>query len=653
MARTTVHGKLSRLRSAATSVCRPMGMKGHVARRVSWAAVACWLGIAMGPNATEAAMVVGSVFNPLEFTALDAGGGLNLTAGDSLTFNTNTLQITGTIGGAAVSYGVMAASSQGGGVQMAVFTFSSINIGAGAAMNVIGDRGLVVGSQSNFYLGSTIGGLAGQAGVVGSSSPSGGAGGVGAEGGVRGASYASNPPGVTGGDGGNAGMGVAYDGIGYGAGQKAGADQTGGGGGAYGGVGGKAPGSGGAGGVVYGDAALTELYGGSGGGGARHVSDAANAFGGGGGGGALELVAAGTMTINTTLSLTGGDGGGSNGQYVSGGGGGSGGGVILAANQLHFGTIAAVDASGGSGGEASQAARAGGGGGGGRIALYANSLTGTGSVASRMDLTGGAVFGSATAGAIGTLHQTTYGHAAFDSPYVRIDFNDMSAGNVNGQAGGMGFTGTWTTPVNPSQPSYHIAAVAGDLVAPASTNFKLTQSGTAQSLQGIGNDVSVDKTSRTLTTPLTDTVWFSFLMQPTEGGLGGIDLNSGRIIAVGSSFNTYLDGHDTSTGSVFTNYGTTYLVLGRLDIDAGTGGEDHLRLWVNPDVTLGPDGLVTPTHQDLATNWITTGSVDTLRIETYAGSAGGATPRIDLITLSSGPNAYFNVTGVPEPSAML
>jgi hypothetical protein len=92
-------------------------------------------------------------------------------------------------------------------------------------------------------------------------------------------------------------------------------------------------------------------------------------------------------------------------------------------------------------------------------------------------------------------------------------------------------------------------------------------------------------------------------------------------------------------------------VLGKLDIDAGAGNTDHLQLWVNPDVTLGPDGLGDPKHEVL-TNWISE-SVSTLSIETYSDPASSAQPRIDLVTLSNSPTAYLDVTGVPEPSALL
>ncbi|MDY0171053.1 MAG: PEP-CTERM sorting domain-containing protein [Thermoguttaceae bacterium] len=613
-------------------------------------------------------MVTGSVFNPIEFAALDAGGGLVLTAGDSLTFDTANLQLTGTIGGAPVSFSGVAAGSQGGGVELAVFTFSSVNIGAGAAVDVVGTRGLVLGSQSNFYLGSSISGLAGQVGLIGTGDNvgtvgPGGAGGPGAEGGVRGTSWASNPPGPTRGYGGNGGLSIdtnsdgvrdttdATPGVGYGGGGIAAITLTerAGGGGGYGGAGGNAPNTGGAGGGEYGDLPLTELYGGSGGGGSQRQTYYKLGHGGGGGGGALELAAAGTLTLDTTLSLTGGAGGGSTAGSMVAGGGGSGGGVILAANQVHLGPNGSIDVSGGAGGAGGDANRHGGGGGGGRVALYAGSLTGT-SPATAVSLSGGTVTGNATVGTAGTLHQTSYVHSTFVAPYVRVDFNDMSAGNIHGQAGGMGFSGTWSTA---TAPNMEIAVVPDDLVAPASTNFRLTQSGTPQTLQGIGNTTTVQHATRSLASPLTDTIWFSFLLEPTADGRGGINLNTGRIISVGSELRTYLGSSTTTKSNVFSSYGETYLVLGRLELDAGASAQDYLQLWVNPDVTLGPENLGTPTLEDLGTNWIGSGGITSFRIETYAGTAGNTTPRIDLITVSSSPTAYLDVTGVPEPSALL
>ena len=383
------------------------------------------------------AVTYNSVFDPTDFTALDSGTGLTMGAGDSITFNTDTLQITGTIGGSVVSFGNgVAASSSGGGVELSVFTFNSIDIGTGASVSVAGNRGLVLASQADFTLSASIAGLAGSSG---STNGVAGLGGSGAEGGVAQTSYASNPPGSTRGNGGNGAISVDFSGsgatagVGYGGGGVplgTGIEGTerGGGGGAYGGIGGDAPNNGGAGGVEYGDATLTELYGGSGGGGSQRQSMLDLTTGGGGGGGALELVASNRLIVGADLSLYGGNGGSGTNVSTTGGGGGSGGGVILAADWVTLNGV--VDVSGGDGGAVQQNSRTGGGGSGGRVAVYADALTaGSSDPLASVDLSGGAAFGDAMAGADGTYYHGLY---MFDAAtnLVAVEDAHVATGNL-------------------------------------------------------------------------------------------------------------------------------------------------------------------------------------------------------------------------------
>ncbi len=232
------------------------------------------------------------------------------------------------------------------------------------------------------------------------------------------------------------------------------------------------------------------------------------------------------------------------------------------------------------------------------------------------------------------------GTASASATLVSADFNDLAAGDVNGQAGGTGLAATWTAPVQ-------VDVIAGDLSAPSSTNFALTQSGTAQSLQGTG-DSSAGKASRNLTTALTDTVWFSFLLTPTTSGRGGIDLDGSRILAVGTQFRVFLNNVVHGTTSPFT-VGQTALVLGKVEIDADVSGNDWFTAWVNPDV----ENLGTATLTVTDKNWITDASIGQLGVETYQGDTTAASI-VDLITLSNGSNAYGDVTGViPEPASLV
>ena len=329
---------------------------------------------------------INSIFRPQQFASL---GTLNATGGTTINIDTDAL--TFDFGG--LSAGV-AATSQGGGVEMAVFTFDSIDIAAGVTINVTGNRGLVLASKGDFNFASTLS-LVGGNGATAALTPAGGIGGSGAEDGVPGGSFNSSPPDSTHGQGGQ-GSSLAHDlslGLGHGVGgglqmnAPAGAGGAGGGGG-YGGAGGMGSGylSHGDGGANYGNDLLSELYGGSGGAGGRFDSPNSARGGGGGGGGAVELIAAGTLTVSGTVDVSGGTGG--YGQNYLGGGGGSGGGIILAAPTLNV-SGASILAKGGNASSTSptQGGMAGGGG-GGRIALYANAINGL--PAATVDADGGA-----------------------------------------------------------------------------------------------------------------------------------------------------------------------------------------------------------------------------------------------------------------------
>jgi hypothetical protein len=201
--------------------------------------------------------------------------------------------------------------------------------------------------------------------------------------------------------------GYAHDDVSDGQGvDVGGGTHKGGGGGGYGGAGGDGSSSGGTvgGGGAWGDPdiATEETFPdefGSGGG------SAVVAYGGTGGG-AIKLVAAGTLTVEGTISANGGEGQSRDvSGDKSGGGGGAGGSIWLQCNRLAgSGTVTAY---GGDGGYGNDPARGiGGGGGGGRIAMYFRS-------GSTNDLTTISVAGGsrgyaldtiATDGALGTFY---------------------------------------------------------------------------------------------------------------------------------------------------------------------------------------------------------------------------------------------------------
>jgi hypothetical protein len=235
---------------------------------------------------------------------------------------------------------------------------------------------------------------------------------------------------------------------------------------------------------------------------------------------------------------------------------------------------------------------------------------------------------------------------------VQVTFNDLSAGSIAGQSvGGTGLAGSWDGGAN-------VMAIAGDLVAPASTNFALTQSGTAQSARGDIGSITNSIAGADIATPLTGTVWFSFLVNPVVGARGGLDINSAdnatsssgapmRIIAVENQLRLITSSTNDVAASV--TFGQTSLVLGRIDIAAGAAAET-LSVWVNPDVeNLDAADFVLNT-----VNFITT-DIFRLGVESYrsGGTVGGV---VDLITLSDRDSAYEDVTGfaavIPAPAAL-
>jgi hypothetical protein len=224
---------------------------------------------------------------------------------------------------------------------------------------------------------------------------------------------------------------------------------------------------------------------------------------------------------------------------------------------------------------------------------------------------------------------------------VFADFNDLSPGIHAAQAGGTGFD----TP--PWSGTGTIDVISGDLTAPASTNYSLTQSGNAHSI--FGDYKSARQNWRSLLTALTgDTVWFSFLVQnKADSSRGGISFNqsswrvgSPRVQTTGKTL--YIDGA-TGSGDVFTA-GETALVVGRITVD--DAGDDTFDVWVNPDVSGGEAGLGVVTGTRTGAFFDATG-ITKISTPSYA-SGGGAT--LDMICLSDGPNGFADVTGKQLPA---
>ncbi len=309
-----------------------------------------------------AASAAHSQLDPNAYPSL---GTLNISSG---TLNINTdggPSMTG-----AASFGGLAIT-QNDGPQVAVFDFSSINIGPAVTVNISGSRPFALLSQGNATIQTALY-LPTNSGLFSNKPIAGGYIGAYLEYGTDAESYA-----VAGQGGGGPGGGAALA-------------ANGAGGGGYGGKGG--PTANGVGGLPYGNLFQT-LQGGSGGGAVVQVGfgDGGDASGGAGGG-AVEVVAVGTLTVATVAAIGSNGTGSTNGTNYSPNyqaGGGAGGGILLSGG-TGLTVTSTLDVRGGDGGDA--AATSGTiatAGGGGRIALAGLSSYTLGSNPFTFNLNGG------------------------------------------------------------------------------------------------------------------------------------------------------------------------------------------------------------------------------------------------------------------------
>ncbi len=313
----------------------------------------------------------GTLFSPSQAASL---GTLRPGASGTVTFDTGSAERAPSVSGAVSGAGV-AGRSASGKVEVAVFVFDAVDLPSGAKVAVTGDRGLVLVAKGSIAIDTLID-LSGAAGTNISDraradafvSPPfwpkqkpdklGGAGGPGSEAGERGKATASAPPASYRGFGGTGRNGENNPGLGMGGGNNLRCrGGSGGGGGAYGGAGGDSTEGSPTifskdgpniqeGGKVYGDAALTDLFGGSSGAGGQNDRNG-NFASGGGAGGAIGIISTTSITIGAKgrIAVVGGAGG----VEMARGGGGSGGGILLAAPTVTMTAGAELDARGGSG----------------------------------------------------------------------------------------------------------------------------------------------------------------------------------------------------------------------------------------------------------------------------------------------------------------
>ena len=230
---------------------------------------------------------------------------------------------------------------------------------------------------------------------------------------------------------------------------------------------------------------------------------------------------------------------------------------------------------------------------------------------------------------------------------VSTTLNGLNTGNMNGQSGdGVGFAeeSTWSSGTST------ISVRDRDLSAMTGTNYGLNQSGNTRLAQGTSS--SARQQARQIAVTMDGTVWFSFLVKrASDDSRGGIGFNrtsytpgAPRILANQSSLLLDFDPstYDVSVPGVFTT-GETALVVGKIDINAGTGGEDHVSVWVNPDVSDPGGATATQNGADFVGDGITY-----LNVISYHGGVSGG--EVDMVFLSNDTDAYTDVTGAIFPT---
>lgn len=238
---------------------------------------------------------------------------------------------------------------------------------------------------------------------------------------------------------------------------------------------------------------------------------------------------------------------------------------------------------------------------------------------------------------------------------VVADFNDLSTGALTNTTGGTGFKADkWTF-------SGRLQVVAGEL----DSLYARPQTGALHSVQTVATGLSSDaQTARALATPLTGTIWFSFLAQMTDGGdrvafsinPGSADNNvrDADFIFVSGQFRVRVGaGSTTMATGLATNGIGANLVLGRIMVNnpAVAGGtNDTLDVWLNPSVT-SPNASELPLPgYSTNLNWLSNNAISNIGVVSYDTLAGDGGV-IDNIRLSDNGTGLTDVIRVGAPGA--
>ena len=258
----------------------------------------------------------------------------------------------------------------------------------------------------------------------------------------------------------------------------------------------------------------------------------------------------------------------------------------------------------------------------------------------------GVILGNLTARSGSTINVASE-FVSVSGPVV-ANFNDLDLGVVTGQDGGTGWSSSYTEENAGSGGTINV--VSGDLVAPASTNYGLTQDGDGQHLARLSGGAS--SVERSIQTDLNGDVWFSFLAQVDAGGRAGINIDGhGNIFDnrfllrdQGATLDFFVDGNPNDLSNFSPSTASTndvQLIVGKLSLATGN---DTLEWWVNPDVSLGEAGLSSSADMSYLLNDRDfdeddgTAGIQLWSLHVYSGG------HIDNLVLSDEADGFLDVT---------
>ncbi|YCM46863.1 hypothetical protein V2O64_25425 (plasmid) [Verrucomicrobiaceae bacterium 227] len=275
-----------------------------------------------------------------------------------------------------------------------------------------------------------------------------------------------------------------------------------------------------------------------------------------------------------------------------------------------------------------------------------------------------------------TLLAVTLSLSSANAGTVIADFNDLNLGAIGELAGQPADTGTGFTSSHWPFENDFIQAIAGDLTAPAASNYIAGQSGAGIALGNSFGARARRLQTRNITTISGDTIWMSALISlngsDAEGTINfnGIPNEQGGSADLSPSISFGDNGTPGAVGFLLPNEdalantgdvsqrldnavatdGTAHLIVVKIE---RTEGDDTLSLWLDPldvtdETTLGTATLV-HTGPYFSNDPITALGYEVVREDDPAGDPSGGLALLDNLKVSDAINALDVVTKSADP----